>query len=59
MDNPQELKKAILAVLAEKGDYQTLANLVMEGERRQRDDDKSESLTKLIKPMSAVADILT
>jgi len=55
MSNPQDLKKALRAVLAEKGDYATLASLIRDDEDRE---DKNQ-LTQLIKPMSAVADILT
>jgi len=55
MDNPQDLKKAILAVLAEKGEYGTIASLLRDSEDRE---DRNK-LTKLIEPMSAVADILT
>jgi hypothetical protein len=52
MNNPQELKKLIIKQLVEKGDYdKVLSHLGSE--------EKENSLTKLIKPMSAVADILT
>jgi len=55
MSNPQELKDALRAVLVEKGDYATLAKMMREDEKRE----DSNQLTQLIKPMSAVADILT
>jgi hypothetical protein len=55
MSNSQELKEALRAVLVEKGDYATLASLIRDDEKRE----ESSQLTQLIKPMSAVADILT
>ncbi len=52
MDNPQEIKNLIIKRLIEKGEYdKVLAHLGSE--------EKDSGLTKLIKPMSAVADILT
>jgi len=52
MNNPQELKELIIKQLIEKGEYdKVLAHIGSE--------EKESGLTKLIKPMSAVADILT
>jgi len=52
MNNPQELKELIIKQLIEKGEYdKVLAHIGSE--------EKDSGLTKLIKPMSAVADILT
>jgi predicted phage gp36 major capsid-like protein len=52
MDNPQEIKKLIIKKLIEDKQYdKVLAHLGSE--------EKDSGLTKLIKPMSAVADILT
>jgi hypothetical protein len=52
MDNPQEIKNLIIKHLIEKGEHdKVLAHLGSE--------EKENNLTKLIKPMSAVADILT
>jgi len=52
MDNPQEIKNLIIKKLIEDKQYdKVLAHLGSE--------EKDNSLTKLIKPMSAVADILT
>lgn len=55
MDNPKEAKKAILRVLAEKGDYATILKHLSTEEKEER----GEKLTKLITPISAFADILT
>jgi len=58
MDN-SEIKKALQQVLAEKGDYKTLSRMLADDEKRAKDEDKSNQLTKLITPISAFADILT
>ena len=55
MENSKELKKAILASLAEKGDFATILKHLSSEEK----EEKSEKLTKLITPISAFADILT
>lgn len=55
MDNPQDLKKAILAVLAEKGDYATLLKHLDTDEKKE----KGDKMYKLIEPISAFADLLT
>jgi len=58
MEN-SEIKKALQQVLAEKGDYKTLSRMLADDEKRAKDEDKSNQLTKLITPISAFADILT
>lgn len=55
MDNPQELKKAILTVLAEKGDYGTLLSHLDTDDKKE----KEGKMYKLIEPISAFADLLT
>lgn len=51
MDNPQELKKAVLSALAEKGDYGTILKHLSQQE-------KNESDNAIARPFSAIADML-
>jgi hypothetical protein len=55
MDNPQELKKAILKILAEKGDYTTILKHLDTDAK----EEKGNRTMKLIEPISAFADMLT
>jgi len=55
MSNPQELKKALIQALAEKGEYSTILKHLDTDEKKE----KSERMYKLIEPISAFADMLT
>ena len=59
MDNPQELKKQLLAQLAKKGDYQTILSHLSNEEEKKKETDKSERMTKLIEPLSEFAELMT
>lgn len=59
MNNPQELKQAILKTLAEKGDYTTILQHLTSEEKENKANESQEKLTKLITPISAFADLLT
>ena len=59
MDNPQEVKKVILAALVEKGDYKSVLKHLSAEEKTGKETEKAEKLTKLISPISAFADLLT
>lgn len=59
MDNPQEIKKVILAALVEKGDYKSVLKHLSAEEKTGKETEKAEKLTKLISPISAFADLLT
>jgi hypothetical protein len=59
MDNKKELKETILRHLAEKGDYTTILKHLSDDEKTEKKAQNSDALTSLIRPMSAVADILT
>jgi hypothetical protein len=55
MDNPQELKKALIKALVAKGDYNTVLKHLDTDEKK----DKEGQMLQLIKPISAFADMLT
>jgi hypothetical protein len=55
MSNPQEIKQAILAALAEKGEYATILKHL----DTEQKEEKSNKMHKLIEPISAFADMLT
>ena len=59
MDNPQELKKQLLAQLAKKGDYQTILSHLSNEESSNSSKEKEERTFKLIEPISALADLVT
>jgi len=59
MDNPQELKKAILKALAEKGDYTTILKHLSGEEKEEKETKKTERLNQLIEPLSEFAELMT
>jgi hypothetical protein len=59
MSNPQDLKKLIIASLAEKGEYKAILDHLTGETKSEQEEKKTERLNKLIEPLSEFAELMT